>query len=487
MKSITIFVVVIIYTILPTTAQTTWSKIPPNISFVPFVDNILQSTKKYKVSPNTKTCNFKTCTKELEHFYTWLQSEIQLRGGTKHILQNIATIAEQRAASCVNTKNYKMILMTDLNFTKDQIDEMQATAYILLQTMANANLSDELEPENLPIIENIITLPDNFAGSPSWLPDADLNLRVSLAHPNTDEINNALIERAINFLDQNNTSADMYAHWISRNTYSGGPEGSHVSQCDEFNISSSSFGVYTTSESIEPSNAVVAFDMFKLIHQFLHVLGCTHEADNLYCGFDNWAKPGSLMSSTFSEQGVLNYINNNNGSPISLDNWNRYRLAIESKGYIEVGPTYVYYTDSDNDGFGDPENIVESCDSDVPDGFADNNQDCDDSDPDINPDAIEIPNNEIDENCDGLDTTSSIDEIQNVLFQTQPNPVMNNMRITTEAQHFSFEIISFRGHSIGVYHNVKEVDLSHIESGIYIIKFQESGTSNFKFEKILKL
>lgn len=71
----------------------------------------------------------------------------------------------------------------------------------------------------------------------------------------------------------------------------------------------------------------------------------------------------------------------------------------------------LYYVDSDFDGYGDvnDESPVTGCSP--PPGTADNNLDCDDNDPDINPDSDEICGNEIDDNCNmQTDEMPCIDE-----------------------------------------------------------------------------
>lgn len=59
----------------------------------------------------------------------------------------------------------------------------------------------------------------------------------------------------------------------------------------------------------------------------------------------------------------------------------------------------VYYQDSDGDGFGNA--AIEIEETIVPAGYVENNLDCNDSVKEINPDATEVFNNTIDENCDG--------------------------------------------------------------------------------------
>ena len=69
-----------------------------------------------------------------------------------------------------------------------------------------------------------------------------------------------------------------------------------------------------------------------------------------------------------------------------------------------IGEATIWFADTDLDGFGDPNNSVENCIQ--PEGYVLDNTDCNDNDATINPDAVDIPNDFIDQNCDGEDATN---------------------------------------------------------------------------------
>jgi len=75
---------------------------------------------------------------------------------------------------------------------------------------------------------------------------------------------------------------------------------------------------------------------------------------------------------------------------------------------------HTWYEDADSDTFGNPD--VSQTGNTQPTGYVDNDEDCDDTNPNINPDAVEIADNGIDENCDGLDSLIWYEDADNDSF-----------------------------------------------------------------------
>jgi hypothetical protein len=57
----------------------------------------------------------------------------------------------------------------------------------------------------------------------------------------------------------------------------------------------------------------------------------------------------------------------------------------------------TFYSDADGDGFGDPATGVPACNA--PEDYVDNGDDCDDTDPDVSPNATEVPGDGVDNDC----------------------------------------------------------------------------------------
>jgi hypothetical protein len=94
----------------------------------------------------------------------------------------------------------------------------------------------------------------------------------------------------------------------------------------------------------------------------------------------------------------------------SIDDYRAYRRALAdtdikelyaAKGMSAIVAEYTYYRDNDRDGFGNASASIVTKNATPPSGYVSNNKDCNDNDKNVNPNAIEICGNGIDDNCDG--------------------------------------------------------------------------------------
>jgi hypothetical protein len=147
-----------------------------------------------------------------------------------------------------------------------------------------------------------------------------------------------------------------------------------------------------------------------------------------------------------------------------------------------LNPNTIWYRDADNDGFGNTGNTTTSCSQ--PSGYITNNTDCDDTNPNVKPGGVEILNNGVDENCDGVDGFLSIAEIEIVTgVSIYPNPGTEQLNIKFNdiwSSDVNVNILSLDGKVIYsnsgliLTDNILSIDTKDLAIGFYIIKVDDS-------------
>jgi hypothetical protein len=146
-------------------------------------------------------------------------------------------------------------------------------------------------------------------------------------------------------------------------------------------------------------------------------------------------------------------------------------------GVVDDGLTmYSYYTDGDGDGYGVLASLFESCLFPTPIGFATNGLDCDDDNPEVNPDKDEIFGDNIDNNCDGLvDSISSVKDLS-LHALAYPNPVRETMTIEVDFDGaMDYELSSIGGQlmkkgTVVFSGNAASISFAQHQPGVYMLR-----------------
>lgn len=154
-------------------------------------------------------------------------------------------------------------------------------------------------------------------------------------------------------------------------------------------------------------------------------------------------------------------------------------------GAIDEGFTLeTYYADLDGDGFGDPNSIFEECE--ITEELSENSLDCDDTDPNINPDAEEINGNGIDEDCDGMDGSVAIKEIEKLEANMFPNPTKGLLNIETNIDLQKVWAVSMDGQKMSLSKSKVSFDVSNLTTGLYFIQAEDSEGNIYWLGKVVK-
>ena len=151
-------------------------------------------------------------------------------------------------------------------------------------------------------------------------------------------------------------------------------------------------------------------------------------------------------------------------------------VEVEDVGFRKNLATFAYqgpgsytlgaiFTDNDMDGF-----------------FS--NVDCDDENPDINPDAEDIPDNGIDEDCDGVDIVATNESKIALKLNIYPNPSSDRVNITCEnCVPSQYNLFDINGKSVqqGTTNNIS---IANLQSGMYLLRIEtDEGVSTKKLIK----
>ncbi|MCD2260800.1 T9SS type A sorting domain-containing protein, partial [Psychroserpens luteolus] len=197
-------------------------------------------------------------------------------------------------------------------------------------------------------------------------------------------------------------------------------------------------------------------------------------------------------SYTWTENGIT-YDGSGGSTSVTIEGVN---CAADQILNLTVTPaTDVFYADTDGDGFGDPDNSILTCSQ--PAGYVTDNTDCDDTNDQIYPGATEIPDNGIDEDCDGMDdNTLDTEEFNSRDISIRPNPFTTTITISLplslNGSEFEINIYDLNGRVVykkrksSIDGSIIIDELDRLEQAPYFIKISNRDNGIIVTKKLIK-
>jgi Putative metal-binding motif len=207
---------------------------------------------------------------------------------------------------------------------------------------------------------------------------------------------------------------------------------------------------------------------------------------------------GDVSVDTCDNTAPLGYVNNffdcnDNNAAINLnatevcDN-----IDNDCDGIADDGlPLFTYFLDADGDGFGAAAASQTYCLTTPPAGYATNDTDCNDADATVNPAAIDVALDGIDNNCDGI-----LDAIKDVVqrnWKLFPNPTTGNLNIQYEyAGKLNVQVLRADGSrqsasALDFTSGSANIVLNELPQGVYLLVATDAQGNRHFVERVVKI